>query len=83
MLDSRPPNLEGNYVECDRPGQHEPLKAFLSKIGYDARWHRPPLFTKDNWAGHPEDTTRGLVSANLLCYPVGTKLKLSHIDLFS
>lgn len=57
------------YLECDRQEKSEELCAQVRQLGYRLWRHTPPLFSADNFAGHPEDIFGGLVSINLLGVP--------------
>jgi FkbM family methyltransferase len=60
------------YVENDRPHLSGPLVKFIDSLGYDAYWHRPPLFSPDNFFRNPENVFGNIVSFNMLCVPKGT-----------
>ena len=60
------------YVENDRPQQSPALVKFIDALGYDAYWHRPPLFNRNNFFGNAHDAFPGIVSINMICVPKGT-----------
>ena len=57
------------YVENDRPDLSEALVRLLHSWRYDAYWHAPPLFSKDNFAGDQENIFGPTVSVNMICFP--------------
>ncbi len=58
------------YVENDRQEHADALIRLLLSWRYRLFWHRPPLYSPDNFAGDPENIFGGLVSENMLCFPV-------------
>ena len=60
------------YVENDRENLAVPLVKFIDSLGYDAYWHRPPLFNPNNFFGNAENVFGDIVSINMLCVPKGT-----------
>jgi FkbM family methyltransferase len=63
------------YVENDRPHLSDPLVRFIDSLGYDAYWHRPPLFNPNNFFGNAENVFGNIVSVNMLCVPKGTPVE--------
>lgn len=57
------------YVECDRDEHRLQLFSLLGKYDYDVRWHEPPLYNPDNFAGEQTNVFDGIVSRNLICCP--------------
>jgi len=57
------------YVENDRSDLSQVLVRLLHSWSYDAYWHAPPLFSKDNFAGDPENIFGATVSVNMICFP--------------
>jgi FkbM family methyltransferase len=57
------------YVENDRRHLHEVLIRLLHSWSYDAYWHVPPYFSKDNFAGDQENIFGQLASVNVACFP--------------
>ena len=60
------------YVENDRPDQSPALVRFIDSLGYDAYWHRPPLFNPNNFFGNAQNVFPNIVSINMVCVPKGT-----------
>jgi FkbM family methyltransferase len=60
------------YVENDRPASSAALVKFIDSLGYDAYWHRPPLFNPNNFFGNAQNVFPNIVSINMVCVPKGT-----------
>lgn len=58
-------------VECDRPGSHERIDAFLRRYGYAIHAHEPRLFAPRNHRGCAVDLFPGIVSGNRVGLPPG------------
>ena len=58
-------------VECDRPGSHERIDAFLRRYGYAIYAHEPRLFARRNHRGCAVDLFPGIVSGNRVGLPPG------------
>jgi FkbM family methyltransferase len=60
------------YVENDRVENSDTLRQLLSSFGYEAWWHRVPLYNPNNFAKAPIDwidaAAHRLVSANLIAF---------------
>jgi hypothetical protein len=71
------------YVENDRPDRSAALVRFIDSLGYDAYWHRPPLFNPNNFFGNAQNVFPNIVSINMVCVPKGTPVdKLaSRVDV--
>jgi FkbM family methyltransferase len=57
------------YVENDRPHLQDDLIRLLHSWSYDAYWHVPPYFSKDNFAGDQENIFGQLASVNVAGFP--------------
>jgi FkbM family methyltransferase len=57
------------YVENDRPNKSAELIGFIASLGYRMYWHKPPLYSTDNYFRNPTNVFGDLVSANMLCLP--------------
>lgn len=55
------------YAENDRKEKSGELIRFLDLLGYDLYWHKPPLFSADNFRGNRENIFGDTVSINMLC----------------
>jgi FkbM family methyltransferase len=55
------------YVENDRREHSAALIELLRSWGYRLYWHKPPLFSPENFAGDPENVFGNIVSINMLC----------------
>ena len=60
------------YVENDRADQSPALVKFIDALGYDAYWHRPPMFNQHNFFANTHNVFPGIVSINMVCLPKGT-----------
>jgi FkbM family methyltransferase len=56
------------YVE-DHPGYRSNVSSYVRSLGYFVYAHRPLLFSRDNWKGHPESFFGDVASFNSLCIP--------------
>jgi FkbM family methyltransferase len=63
------------YVENDREKLAVPLVQFIDSLGYDAYWHRPPLFSPNNFFGNADNVFGDIVSINMVCVPKGTPVE--------
>jgi FkbM family methyltransferase len=63
------------YVDNNRRDRSPELLRLLAALGYQAWWHLAPLFAADNHAGHPQNVFGKVLTANLLCLPLGAVLK--------
>jgi FkbM family methyltransferase len=57
------------YVENDRRQNSPDLIRQISALGYALHWHCPPLYSPDNFYGHPTNLWPGIVSINMLARP--------------
>jgi len=64
------------YVENDREEKSAALVRHLDALGYELYWHRPMLFSPDNFLGNPENVFGRTVSKNMFCAPRGHALTL-------
>ncbi|HAT35515.1 MAG TPA: FkbM family methyltransferase [Rhodospirillaceae bacterium] len=64
------------YVENDRKEKSPALISFVLELGYEAYWHTPLLFRRDNFYENPEYVfeVERLASINMLAVPHGTKV---------
>lgn len=72
------------YVENDREEKGQELIDWLREREYRLHWHRPPLYSKDNFAGSRDNVFPGIVSQNMLCVPQERVLEcnLPEVELF-
>jgi FkbM family methyltransferase len=66
------------YVENDRPDKSKELVGTLIGLGYECRWHTPPLFNPDNWRKSETNLWPGIASFNMICVP--RELKANFAD---
>jgi FkbM family methyltransferase len=64
------------YVENDRRHLHEGLTRLLHYWSYDAYWHMPPFFSRDNFAGDQENIFGRLASVNMICFPAELRVSV-------
>jgi len=57
------------YCENDRPERGKALVGHLRGLGYDLYWHKPPLYSPDNYRESKEDVFPNLASFNMACIP--------------
>lgn len=57
------------YIENNLPEKSEELIRLIWSLGYQAYWHAPPMFNRDNFFGHGQDIFGNLYSLNMLCVP--------------
>jgi FkbM family methyltransferase len=62
-------NQPALYVENDRRDQSDELISFIENLGYNLYWHRPPLFSTDNFFKNPTNIFGTLISTNMFCVP--------------
>ena len=55
------------YAENDRPEKSPELIGLIRSHGYRFFWHRPPLYSPDNFTGSPVNLFERIVSLNMLC----------------
>ena len=55
------------YAENDRPEKSPELIGLIRSHGYRLFWHRPPLYSPDNFAGSPVNLFERIASFNTLC----------------
>ena len=57
------------YAENDRPEKSPEIVRLIRSHGYRLFWHRPPLYSPDNFAGSTSNIFElRIVSFNMLCW---------------
>jgi FkbM family methyltransferase len=69
------------YVENDRDEKASELVALIRELGYDAYWHRPPLYNPANFKRNPENRWPNVLSLNLFCVPSGSPMPSGVVGL--
>jgi len=64
------------YVENDRRQNSEQLIHVITDLGYGMWWHLPPLFNPNNYTNNNINVFGSIVSANLLCIPSETPMRV-------
>lgn len=57
------------YVENDRGDKSNALVSAIVDMGYRLYWHRPLLYSHDNWRGEKHNAFSAIVSINMICVP--------------
>ncbi len=57
------------YLENDRPNKSQALITYITSLGYQLHWHKPPLFNPDNFFQNPNNIFGEIVSLNMICTP--------------
>ena len=61
------------YAENFHQDKSPELIKLIQSHSYELYWHTPALFNAANFAGDAEDVFPGIVSANVLCFPIEAK----------
>lgn len=54
------------YLECDRADRAAELIRHILSLGYDAYWHRPPMYNPQNFFKNPANPFGPVISINVL-----------------
>ncbi len=55
------------YLENDRVSKSQSLIEYVWNLGYDAWWHLPKLYSKNNFFENDNDHYENIVSVNIIC----------------
>lgn len=58
------------YVECIDADKQQSLLAYMQSLGYLTFAHKPPLYNALNWASNPVNMVPGIVSHNIVGWPI-------------
>ena len=69
------------YAENDRPEKSPELVRLIRSHGYRLYWHRPPLYSPDNFAGSTRNIfDRRIVSFNMLCVHAAASVQVQGAE---
>ncbi len=54
------------YLECDRADRAAELLGHIFNLGYEAYWHRPPMYNSNNFFKNPNNPFGPVISINVL-----------------
>lgn len=68
------------YIENDRPNKAGGLVSDIVDLGYRLYWHRPPLYSANNFRNEARNVFGGTISINMICVPEELHAKVDGCD---